>query len=415
MGRHYRRAATSAAWKVLPTQAHGRIESSRSGKAAVAVVLALVSGAVLVSLVPSILRPVKDATAQPSHSFPSSAPDLPASRLDTPVRWPSEMTPGTYAGKVGLVSFTFRLTDRGWSSGDDEGSLFVPSDPSRGWLRFWNPDQVYSDPCMHMLKPHVGPTAADLVDAIATIPGMRVTGVSDVQLGENTAKRIEFAPNTGTCITHDRYLWQASNASDDSTIRRPRLADSRITAWIVDVNGDRMLIDSDVGADNLEAAAEIGEIVDSVRVVPLSVGLLGYVSEVSRVCVAARDRLASDPAVARGTSDDPPQFATIDAASAHADAAARILDDALSELRRLPAPADVTATGIDQFGLIAMTIEYLRQISAAAWVGDDTGVSGRLAGAYMVTNRGIALSDSPTALWLLDASLSGCRLPSIGR
>jgi hypothetical protein len=400
-------------------QTHGRIEGSRAGKVAVAAVLALVSGAVLVSVVPSILRPVNDATAEPSYGLPAPArdlhapaPDLLAPGPDPPIRWPTEMTSGTYGGMVGTVSFTFSLTGRGWSSGDDEGSLFVPGDPSRGWLRFWNPDQVYSDPCMHMLKPHVGPTAAELVDAIATIPGMRVTGVSDVQLGENTAKRIEFAPKAGTCISHDTYLWQAANASDDNTIRRPRLADSRITVWIVDVNGDRMLIDSDVGADNLDAAAEIGEIVGSVRVVPLSVGLLRYVSEVSRVCVAARDRLASDPLVARGISDDPPRFATSDAASAHADAAARILDDVLSELRSLPEPADVTATGIDQFGLIAMTIEYLHQISAAAWVGDDTGVTGRLAGAYMVTNRGIAMSDSPTALWLLDASLSGCRLPS---
>ena len=387
-------------------QAHGRIESSRSGIVAAAVVVVIVVGAVFVSVVPSIVTHVEDATTEPSYSLPPPIPAMPA-------RWPVAMTPGTYGGMVGSVPFTFRLTHAGWSSGADEGSLYVPDDPSRGWLRFWDPDQVYADPCMHMLAPNIGTTAAELADAIVTIAGMRVTGVSDGKIGGYPAIRIDLAPGSETCITHDAYLWQASNASDDSTIRRPRLADSRITVWIVDVDGDRMLIDTDVAAENLEAAVEIGEIVRSVSVIPLSSDLLGYVSDVSRVCVAARDLLASDPSVARGISDNPPGFTTVDAASAHADAAARILEDALSELRRLPEPADVTATLIDQFGLIAMTVEYLHQIVSAASVGDDTGVSGRLAGAYMVTNRGIAQSDSPISLWLLDASLSGCRLPSL--
>ena len=398
-------------WRLTGTQARGRIEASRSGRLTLAAGVAFIIVALGISQVASLSKHDGAATAQSTAPSPARLP----ATADTIARWPFEMPPGTYGGIVDGISFTFRLPDNGWWSGEEIGSLYFRDDPMLGWLRFWNPDRVYSDPCAHTLKGEIGPSAAELADAMASIPGMRSTGVTDTIVGGFPAKQLQLsATRDMSCVPHDFYLWKVSDP-DGSGIRRPRLSDSWIRVWVIDVHGRRLVIDSDAGMPaDVDASGGIASIVSSLRITPVSGDVLSYVGRVADICSTAAARMASDQAVVGGFRQDAPGFATLDAAAAHADAAAGILQIALSELRRLPTPSDVAATNIDPFGLIAMTIEYLRQIASAARAGDEAGVSVRLVDAYMVTNRGLAVSDSPSPLWLLDASLSGCRLPSRG-
>jgi hypothetical protein len=242
-------------------QAHGKIESSKSGKVSLATAIVIVMGAVLISVVPSF-------NGQDLAEIPGPPPAVAPTRRMTAL-WPTEMTPGAYDGVVGRVSYTFRVADRGWWSGTDDGSLFVRDDPAYGWMRFWDPDQVYGDPCMHMLRPYLGPTARQLADAMAAMPAMRSAAITDARVGGYRAYRIDLVPMPDVCRPFDTYLWQASDAGDDSTIRRPRLSDSHIAVWVLDVNGDRFVIDTEVGSEaGPKATDAIREIVGSVRFLP---------------------------------------------------------------------------------------------------------------------------------------------------
>ena len=394
-------------WRVTGMQAHGRIEASRSGRSTLAAGVALLMIMLAISLVPSLTKQDGAATsASPARAMATS---------DTIAAWPFEMRPGAYGGIVDGISFTFRLPDNGWWSGEEAGSLYFRDDPMQGWLRFWDPHQVYADPCAHTLKAPIGPSAAELADAMASIPGMRSTGVTDTVVGGFPAKHLRLtATGDMACIPHDFYLWGVSGPVE-SSIRRPRLDDSLINVWVVEVDGRRFVIDSDAGLPaDVDAASGIQAVVASLTITPISEDVLSYVGRVADICTGAAARMTSDPAVVGGFRQAAPGFDTLDEAAAHADAAASILGDALSDLRALPVPPDVAATNIDPFGLVAKTIDYLHEIASFARVRDETGVSSRLVDAYAVTNRGLAPSHSPTALWLLDAGLSGCRLPSAG-
>ena len=131
-----------------------------------------------------------------------------------------------------------------------------------------------------------------------------------------------------------------------------------------------------------------------------------------RICVIASDRLANDRAVVGG-SRDAPDFATLGAASAHAGAAADILEDTLCDLRDLSEPPEVEISGTDVFAPITTTIDDLRGAVTAARAGDAAGARSLLARAYQATNRPVSPSSSPS-LSLLGTGMSGCRLPSTG-
>ena len=323
------------------------------------------------------------------------------------------MTPGVYGASVGDIYFVFRVPDDGWWSVWNERTLYVRDDPTAGWLRFWNPDEVYADPCQHGSIVPGGASAAGLAIAMAKIPGTRVTVSWDTRIDRYPAKYLEMTvSNDGGCIPHDTYLWRDSNAVDQDAIRRPRLADSLISVWVVDIKGRRLVIDTDVAYSPVRRANEVvHELVESVRFVSLTSGMLRYVGDVSRICVIARDRLANDRAVVGGVRDHAPEFATLKAASAHAAAAADILEDTLHDLRDLSAPPEVEISGTDAFGLITSTINHLREAVTAAGAGDAAGARAFFGRAYQATNRPVSLSSS-ISLSLLDTGMSGCRLPS---
>ena len=396
--------------RLAAMHAHGKIEKSATARVTLAAGFAAVIVAVVIAVAPSMIT-----------RGPASSPA--ASRITAtpygmwPSPWPDQMVPGAYGALVGEIPLMFRVPDNGWWRGSDADSLYVRDDPGGGWLRFWQPNLVYADPCAHTLQTSIGPRAADLANAMAAIARVRASAVTDVVVGGLPAKHLWLTlPEDAGCATNDFYLWRSiADDPNESGIRRPRLAESRVEVWILDINDDRIVIDSDVGHTRHEGAVAIEDMVASLRLTPISREALGYVRSVAEVCSQARDRLSNDRAVVGGFRSYPPEFADIGAAAAHADAASRILGDALQKLRDLPPPPDVLAPGIDEaYRLMSGTIASLDDVARAARAGDEGAVGSRLVDAYLLTHRSVAAADPAPALWLLDPALAGCSLPSAG-
>ena len=155
------------------------LSPSRSGRVALASGVIIVLVALFISFVPSPSR--RDGSA-------ASPPPRPSPTAETIALWPVQMPPGEYGAIVDRLPITFRVPDNGWFSGLDAGSLYFRDDPIHGWMRFWAPDQVYAHPCQHTLMGPIGPSAADLADAMASIPGISSSGVRDTVVGGLPAK-----------------------------------------------------------------------------------------------------------------------------------------------------------------------------------------------------------------------------------
>ena len=397
-------------WRLGPMHAHGRIERNTSARVTLAAGIAAVIVAVVIAVAPSTITRGPASNAEPS---PIDATPY----VMRPSPWPDQMVPGAYGALVGDVPLMFRVPDNGWWRGSDADSLYVRDDPAGGWVRYWRPNLVYADPCAHTLQTSVGPLAADLANAMAAIARVRASAVTDVVVGGLPAKHLWFTlPDDAGCLPHDFYLWRSiADEPNESGIRRPRLAESRVEVWILDINGDRIVIDSDVGHTRREGAVAIENMVASLSLTPISGEALGYVRSVAEICGGARDRLSNDPAVIGGFRANPPRFSDVQAAAAHAEAASRILGGALRDLRDLPPPPDVLAPGVDEaFRLVSGTIDSLTNVALAARGGDEAAVESRLVDAYLLTHRSVAAVDPAPALWLLDTALSGCSLPSGG-
>jgi hypothetical protein len=184
------------------------------------------------------------------------------------------LEPGTYvAGDPFSLRVTFTLP-AGWI-----GSIGGPYNVHLGWadkpggISFSIFDKVSADPCHSergYLDPPPGPSVADLATALAKMPGIVVTRVSDVSVDGYSGTQLtmsapdSFASCTFSSFSEGFVIWQLPLGKTQSMSKGER---DRV--WILDVAGTRIVIvvSDDPGYSDPQRA-ELQAIFDSIHIEP---------------------------------------------------------------------------------------------------------------------------------------------------
>jgi hypothetical protein len=231
----------------------------------------------------NVLPDSEEGVAEVAHVNPTSAPA--SSPVGTPPPSPAHpsapsrpTTPIPPAGRLAIgrhplilagTPLSFELATSDWISngvfGIDKAAGVVAD--GAGLILWTNEaDGLFADPCAGRRAPTVGPTIADLADAVAAVPGTAlVSGPSDVTVGGRPAKLVVLSiPADLGCAAEEFYLWY--DASKPDVARYATEIGSTIRVWIIDVDGRRIQID----AETYDGAGpgpeqEIQQIIDSIR------------------------------------------------------------------------------------------------------------------------------------------------------
>jgi hypothetical protein len=322
------------------------------------------------------------------------------------------------------VSFTFIAGDNVESRPTEyQGVLRADSqDPWDGtyrgsaWVSFQTVENVYADPCTGVpMNPPVGPSGADLAAALAAIPGVVASAPVDIRGVGHPMQHVQLTLDDDIdCRADAVHLWYSDAQDIEGSSRRMRAADSRLDVWIVDVDGQRFVVDRERTPGDLPVTLPTAT---SIRFRDIPAEVLVYVDSILATCELASERFSRDPDVMRGFRG-PPEFSTLDAAAAHAEAAIVISEAAFRELGALRVPENMRADASLFQEPLGEAVEALRQVAAAARAGDAERVSTLLAEAYRLTiapwDAASPVYTRPEALglWLLAPSFLGCVLPS---
>jgi hypothetical protein len=176
---------------------------------------------------------------------------------------PAHLLPGSYVmTEVPNLSITFTVPD-GWYKGNVPFVAWENS--SNSSVGFHSPDNLLIDACdpaLGMRDPAVGPTAADFVAALGTMPGLTVSEPLDVTVGGYTGKLIEVTADPDAGCTGELELW------DFAGIRVPGPgpgAGERL--WILDVDGTRLIITARLRAEaSPDVKPALDGVVESIRI-----------------------------------------------------------------------------------------------------------------------------------------------------
>ena len=232
--------------------------------------------------------PVGGAGGDPSVSpspTASSAPTPTAGASAGVTEFPGysdQVAPGTYmwpAGGVTPADITFTIPS-GWISRygiphKDRGG------PGEIVVGNWIIANVYGDPCQWQgsaLDPAVGPTVDDLASALVAQKGRAASPPTDVMLDGYPAKRIELSVpadlDPATCDEGVMRTWVGPGErvdtwySDDPEARGLRSGQLNVV-YIVDVNGERLIIDTwHLPESSAADLAELDAILASMRIEP---------------------------------------------------------------------------------------------------------------------------------------------------
>jgi hypothetical protein len=163
--------------------------------------------------------------------------------------------------------YWFTISAPGWRSGgyqDVPGGggrieKGTPGTPDGAVITFWRPNNVYADPCGHLLS-NPRPSELDLPRAVAAIPGTElVNGPTSLNGGQQVVLRI---PEDIECEPQEFYLWAAGEHP-----RAARAHGSTITVSIIDPPpwaGPSIFVEAETykGASP-ELEREVQQIVDS--------------------------------------------------------------------------------------------------------------------------------------------------------
>jgi len=182
--------------------------------------------------------------------------------------------PGKYhfgRGPYTPAGFTFTMP-AGWVA--ENGGRTVSKHPDEPGAVAFGPfviERIYSDACApYAVQTEVGPTVDDLVGALMAQPGPDVSEPVDITLGGYPGKRVELTVpadlDVAACrIPAGLQIWL------DASGGKYLLFDHDVTAtvYIVDVNGERLVITTVFRFDSSEAdIAEMEAILASIQIEP---------------------------------------------------------------------------------------------------------------------------------------------------
>lgn len=244
-------------------------------------IAAAVAAVVVLALIVVNLVPKTVGVGGPSTPAPTATP------VQTPSPAPSA-TPGALGVGEGLVPvapgtyvaadpFLLRVTftvPAGWE-GNIGGpyAVFLQQAQGPGAVSFSIFEKVYADPCHYkgLLDPLPGPSVDDLATALSKVPGLGNPKPTDVTVAGYKGKQLTMtAPASfkGCTLTPDGAfrIWQLPlGATNDMT------PGERDHVWILDVGGQRLVIDAPQPADETAAeAAEVQGVLDSIHLAPAS-------------------------------------------------------------------------------------------------------------------------------------------------
>jgi hypothetical protein len=239
----------------------------RLGIAAVVVALAII---VAVKVLPGSNAGNPNATAS---TIPTRTVAPTSSIRPMPADQRGALKPGTYvagdpfslrvrftlpAGLLGTIGGPY-LVHLGWAD-------------KPGGISFSIFDKVSADPChseQGYLDPPPGPSVADLATALANMPGIVVTDVSDVSMDGYSGTQLTMsAPDSFASCTFsplDGYvIWQLPLGKTHTMS-----AGERDRVWILDVAGKRLVINvsDELGYTDADRA-ELQAIFDSIKITP---------------------------------------------------------------------------------------------------------------------------------------------------
>ena len=219
------------------------------------------------------LTPTSSSTPTPTAVASAAVPEFPGVSDD--------VAPGTYlwgAGAANPTDITFTIP-AGWMSryGIPHKDRGGPGEIAVG---NWIIANVYRDPCQwqgSLLSPAVGPTIDDLANALAAQKRRNATAPSDITRSGYPAKRVELSIpanlDRATCDGGIIRTWvppgdDGVNAYVDTENLGMHAGQLNVT-YIVDVNGDRLVIDTwHMPGTSAADLAELDAILASMRIEP---------------------------------------------------------------------------------------------------------------------------------------------------
>ncbi len=240
----------------------------------------LIAAAAIVALAVAInLLPWTGGDIGVTPASPSATASPTPSPTAQPLTTSGALAPGTYALSSGLARLGPPLivtVPSGWSAFcDGPNGRLVPDESKTCFAVFGGPgqtmklvystiDNVYVDPCGHVMRqPPVGPGVDDLVDAIAGLEGTDGSSPVDATIGGRPARYVEFGvPAEIPCGSSDFYLWQVSGP----WTRYAESPGHRFRVWVLDIEGQRVMIEADWFADTSAAdLAVLSGVIESIR------------------------------------------------------------------------------------------------------------------------------------------------------
>jgi hypothetical protein len=202
--------------------------------------------------------PAPSQTPEPTPSASSTTPTL--------VSGMGPLFPGTYLiSDVEPFTITITIPD-GWESAMVPAQIWGPGDNPKSSVGWYTVDGLFADPCdptQGYLD--VGPTADDLVQALASHPTVSVEQTTDVTVSGYPGTLLELTGSAVECGGAES-LFMTTQPGD---VDRPHPADRQyhpagVDLIVLNVNGDRLAIGSSIGTGARgETATEIDSIVES--------------------------------------------------------------------------------------------------------------------------------------------------------
>ena len=227
------------------------------------------------------------------------------------------------------VPFSFRVPENGWTAFGhiSINKSTVGSQGAEG-IVFWTTFRKgnVADPCIRLLSPPIGPSAAELAAAVSTAPGTAlVAGPSEVAVGGRVATRVKLIVHRNVgCRPGFFFSWDDEVAGPMWT--RTHVGDA-ITVWILRVHHVHLVIEAETGKLAHPALQrEIAQIVGSIRFPRPMWEQTRYVARVDEICTAANERFG----------DAVHNVAMVSAPWSQA--AARFSEKTVAKLRALTAP-----------------------------------------------------------------------------
>ena len=208
-------------------------------------------------------------TVQPSQT-PSTAPSSPSPA----VLRNGPLTAGRYTTQAAFPVPIMVTVPDDWAALTATGRTVSVLDAGEGgtaYLGFWIVDTAGRDPCGlgGVADSPVGPTVNDLATALAGAPGFDATGPTDVSVDGIDGEYVELVGPLPGCAEPEVELWRTADGSCrciDPIAERNRL-------WILDVDGNRLVIDAvdypAADGDQGTTAADLEELegmIDSIQI-----------------------------------------------------------------------------------------------------------------------------------------------------